>query len=102
MTRLAQISHLITVLTHSTDAVPKKRGPKTDVLEALLKRVDGLEARLKDTKAEPETPTLENAPSSGLSEPAAPQASSSFAARGNVEAGQEFKDSAMCSPPELR
>ncbi|KAI9751366.1 MAG: hypothetical protein M4579_006107 [Chaenotheca gracillima] len=30
------------------DAVPKKRGPKTDVLEALLKRVDGLEQRLKD------------------------------------------------------
>jgi hypothetical protein len=26
--------------------VPKKRGPKTDVLEALLKRVDGLEKRL--------------------------------------------------------
>ncbi|KXJ95065.1 fungal-specific transcription factor domain-domain-containing protein, partial [Microdochium bolleyi] len=32
------------------DAVPKKRGPKTDVLEALLKRVDGLEARLKHEK----------------------------------------------------
>ncbi|KAF2418783.1 hypothetical protein EJ08DRAFT_49897 [Tothia fuscella] len=29
------------------DAVPKKRGPKTDVLEALLKRVDGLEKRLR-------------------------------------------------------
>ncbi|KAF2266575.1 hypothetical protein CC78DRAFT_513186 [Lojkania enalia] len=28
------------------DAIPKKRGPKTDVLEALLKRVDGLEKRL--------------------------------------------------------
>lgn len=28
------------------DAVPKKRGPKTDVLDALLKRVDGLEKRL--------------------------------------------------------
>ncbi|KAK3942280.1 fungal-specific transcription factor domain-containing protein [Diplogelasinospora grovesii] len=41
------------------DAVPKKRGPKTDVLEALLKRVDGLEARLKE-KAEPGTPTTEN------------------------------------------
>jgi hypothetical protein len=32
------------------DAVPKKRGPKTDVLESLLKRVDGLEKRLKDEK----------------------------------------------------
>ncbi|KAF5023843.1 hypothetical protein F66182_4101 [Fusarium sp. NRRL 66182] len=30
------------------DAVPKKRGPKTDVLEALLKRVDGLEAKLRE------------------------------------------------------
>ncbi|KAJ3478761.1 hypothetical protein NLG97_g8487 [Lecanicillium saksenae] len=34
------------------DAVPKKRGPKTDVLEALLKRVDGLEAKLKEKNAE--------------------------------------------------
>lgn len=32
------------------DAIPKKRGPKTDVLEALLKRVNGLEKRLKDEK----------------------------------------------------
>ncbi|TGO91031.1 hypothetical protein BPOR_0042g00170 [Botrytis porri] len=31
-------------------AVPKKRGPKTDVLEALLKRVDGLERKLRDEK----------------------------------------------------
>lgn len=30
--------------------MPKKRGPKTDVLEALLKRVDGLEAKLKEKK----------------------------------------------------
>jgi hypothetical protein len=39
-----------------TDAVPKKRGPKTDVLEALLKRVDGLEKRLHDEK-NPISPT---------------------------------------------
>lgn len=32
------------------DAIPKKRGPKTDVLEALLKRVDGLERKLRDEK----------------------------------------------------
>lgn len=51
------------------DAVPKKRGPKTDVLEALLKRVDGLEARLKDKKSEPETPTSENAPANANDEP---------------------------------
>ncbi|KAJ9156148.1 Fungal-specific transcription factor domain-containing protein [Pleurostoma richardsiae] len=43
------------------DAVPKKRGPKTDVLEALLKRVDGLEQKLKEKK-EPATPTTESAP----------------------------------------
>ena len=38
------------VITGFSDAVPKKRGPKTDVLEALLKRVNGLEKRLKDEK----------------------------------------------------
>ncbi|KAK3392119.1 fungal-specific transcription factor domain-containing protein [Sordaria brevicollis] len=43
------------------DAVPKKRGPKTDVLEALLRRVDGLEARLKE-KGEPETPMVQDTP----------------------------------------
>jgi hypothetical protein len=32
------------------DATPKKRGPKPDVLEALLKRMDGLEKRLQDEK----------------------------------------------------
>ena len=41
--------------------MPKKRGPKTDVLEALLKRVDGLEAKLKE-KGEPETPMVEDTP----------------------------------------
>ncbi|KAF4536526.1 uncharacterized protein LTHEOB_12231 [Lasiodiplodia theobromae] len=30
------------------DAVPKKRGPKTDAIEALLKRVDSLEKRLHE------------------------------------------------------
>ncbi|KAG6102105.1 hypothetical protein E4U30_000113 [Claviceps sp. LM220 group G6] len=33
-------------MSQTKDAVPKKRGPKTDVLAALLKRVDGLEAKL--------------------------------------------------------
>ena len=45
-----------------TDAVPKKRGPKTDVLEALLKRVDGLERRLKDEKKS-HSPSNESGPS---------------------------------------
>jgi hypothetical protein len=44
------------------DAVPKKRGPKTDVLEALLKRVDGLEARLKDQKNSETSPSTEDVP----------------------------------------
>ncbi|KAG9728012.1 hypothetical protein KCU75_g19787, partial [Aureobasidium melanogenum] len=41
------------------DAVPKKRGPKTDVLEALLKRVNGLEKRLKDEGKDPDEDTSE-------------------------------------------
>ncbi|KAM6482084.1 fungal-specific transcription factor domain-containing protein [Trichoderma sp. SZMC 28011] len=43
------------------DAVPKKRGPKTDVLEALLKRVDGLEAKLKEKNAEGEQASASSA-----------------------------------------
>ncbi|KAF2013770.1 hypothetical protein BU24DRAFT_246501 [Aaosphaeria arxii CBS 175.79] len=48
------------------DAVPKKRGPKTDVLEALLKRVDGLEKRLhsegkSDAILDPESSPSETA-----------------------------------------
>ena len=42
-----------------TDAIPKKRGPKTDVLEALLKRVNGLEKRLKDEGKDPDDNTQE-------------------------------------------
>jgi hypothetical protein len=38
-----------------SDAVPKKRGPKTDVLEALLKRVDGLEKRLRTEGERPDS-----------------------------------------------
>jgi hypothetical protein len=53
---------LIISFVSSTDAVPKKRGPKTDVLEALLKRVDGLEARLKEQKNSDASPTMEDAP----------------------------------------
>lgn len=43
----------VDVILLRIDAVPKKRGPKTDVLEALLKRVDGLEAKLKEKKDQP-------------------------------------------------
>ncbi|PHH55559.1 hypothetical protein CFIMG_001373RA [Ceratocystis fimbriata CBS 114723] len=42
------------------DAIPKKRGPKTDVIESLLKRVGGLEERLREKTAKE--------PSSGVSD----------------------------------
>lgn len=69
----ADRDHLLTVPGgRGLDAVPKKRGPKTDVLEALLKRVDGLEAKLKEKAAEEKaadstssTTTLAGEPSSG-------------------------------------
>lgn len=43
--------------------MPKKRGPKTDVLDALLKRVDGLEAKLREKNAEQTSPTTSGEPS---------------------------------------
>ncbi|KAL4809116.1 type I 3-dehydroquinase-domain-containing protein [Aspergillus unguis] len=50
-------------------AVPKKRGPKTDVLEALLKRVDGLEKKLQDENhpLSPDSPVKSDIVSSILS-----------------------------------
>ncbi|KAK7741888.1 hypothetical protein SLS62_010899 [Diatrype stigma] len=56
------------VLQEAQDAVPKKRGPKTDVLEALLKRVDGLEARLKDQNKDGSSPTSDEPPSATTEE----------------------------------
>jgi hypothetical protein len=61
------VLYALQVVVHSAhlilDAVPKKRGPKTDVLEALLKRVDGLEKRLRTEEGpdsqSPTTPTRE-------------------------------------------
>ena len=53
-------------LTH-IDAIPKKRGPKTDVLEALLKRVDGLEKRLRDEKKST-SPITDERPSTATEE----------------------------------
>ncbi|KAB8257425.1 type I 3-dehydroquinase-domain-containing protein [Aspergillus pseudonomiae] len=51
-------------------AVPKKRGPKTDVLEALLKRVDGLEKRLQDDN-HPLSPTSSGSPTKSMEQLAA-------------------------------
>lgn len=62
------------------DAVPKKRGPKTDAIEALLKRVDSLEKRLheenkdKQPNEKKEEQHIEdfNAPTQQPSKPAPP------------------------------
>ncbi|KAK3359039.1 fungal-specific transcription factor domain-containing protein [Lasiosphaeria hispida] len=91
------------------DAVPKKRGPKTDVLEALLKRVDGLEARLKEKKTEPETPTSESATTNIEDEPmpAAPGSHASSSdikpdfSLGDSSRSDEAGDSDLYSPTEL-
>ena len=50
------------------DAVPKKRGPKTDVLEALLKRVDGLEAKLREKGEDDVSLATSNLPGVGDAE----------------------------------
>ncbi|SPJ76143.1 related to nitrate assimilation regulatory protein nirA [Fusarium torulosum] len=50
------------------DAVPKKRGPKTDVLEALLKRVDGLEAKLREKGEDDVSLATTNLPGVGKGE----------------------------------
>lgn len=56
------------------DAVPKKRGPKTDVLESLLKRVNGLERRLAHEK-EANSSSSEAAESSDATQKTPEQAS---------------------------
>ncbi|TPR03482.1 hypothetical protein CAN33_000355 [Aspergillus niger] len=58
------------------DAVPKKRGPKTDVLEALLKRVDGLEKRLQEDS--PISPTSATSPVKSMDQQLLPSASTPF------------------------
>ncbi|CAH0059252.1 unnamed protein product [Clonostachys solani] len=52
------------------DAVPKKRGPKTDVLDALLKRVDGLEAKLREKNAEQVSSSSSAEPTTAVKETA--------------------------------
>lgn len=46
----------IGLLTDS-DATPKKRGPKSDILEALIRRIDGLEQRLRGRESSPSPKT---------------------------------------------
>lgn len=69
------------------DAVPKKRGPKTDVLEALLKRVDGLEAQLKEKKEQPATLTTDSTPLAAAATASTPGRSAG--AHGDDESGEK-------------
>lgn len=88
-------------LTFLIDAVPKKRGPKTDVLEALLKRVDGLERKLRDEKKSI-SPNNDGSGSGGGEEPSLD---------GDVKPKQPHlekstsnipDESAVCSPTPIR
>ncbi|OIW28992.1 hypothetical protein CONLIGDRAFT_403352 [Coniochaeta ligniaria NRRL 30616] len=94
------------------DAVPKKRGPKTDVLEALLKRVDGLEQRLKEKKTEPDTPTTESKPPTAPDETSSNEENSSTSAAETTSrpkfptvdtsrGGPSVDESAIYSPSSL-
>ncbi|PBP16578.1 Transcription factor Cys6 [Diplocarpon rosae] len=73
----------------------KKRGPKTDVLEALLKRVDGLEQRLKDEKKK------SHAAAAGDREMESP-GSDVKPKRRRLEAANIPHASAVSSPPPTR
>ncbi|KAK8017953.1 hypothetical protein PG991_007143 [Apiospora marii] len=95
------------------DAVPKKRGPKTDVLEALLKRVDGLEQKLKDQKNSDSSPgteeaalaateTISNAESTETAASAPASTAERSPKRQEIEASQPKEvtgESAIYSPP---
>ncbi|KAF7156543.1 hypothetical protein CNMCM6106_000575 [Aspergillus hiratsukae] len=78
------------------DAVPKKRGPKTDVLEALLKRVDGLEKRLQDENKNPISPTSPVEPDK---EPPDPSASLHALARASTSSSASIPPSEPFSRP---
>lgn len=84
------------------DAVPKKRGPKTDVLEALLKRVDGLEARLKDKKTEPGSESPENGAENATEASTSTQPASNMIAGVRADIDQELEDTKMFSPIQQR
>jgi hypothetical protein len=84
------------------DAVPKKRGPKTDVLEALLKRVDGLEARLKDKKTEEGSESPENGADNAPETSTSTQPASNAIAGVRADIDQELEDTKMFSPIQQR
>ncbi|KAK4211442.1 nitrogen assimilation transcription factor nit-4 [Rhypophila decipiens] len=81
------------------DAVPKKRGPKTDVLEALLRRVDGLEAKLKEGKTEPGGSTSEGAETETADKPSSATHNTSDSEMKNRSSADEARGSDMGESP---
>ncbi|EOA92342.1 uncharacterized protein SETTUDRAFT_134587 [Exserohilum turcica Et28A] len=85
------------------DAVPKKRGPKTDVLEALLKRVDGLEKRLvSEGKSDDLANTASTSTSTTKTATAAAAASNTATATATKESttpDSKSTDTAASQPP---
>lgn len=70
------------------------------MLEALLKRVDGLEARLKEKKAEPETPVADKASPNAPDGSTAAHTASNATAGGNGDAGAEIRNPSVFSTPK--
>ncbi|CAG2004476.1 unnamed protein product [Fusarium graminearum] len=88
---------------YDTDAVPKKRGPKTDVLEALLKRVDGLEAKLREKGEDDVSLATSNLPEVGDMEASesgsqATETGKSVTKRATVDARASSVDAGSLSP----
>ena len=68
------------------------------MLEALLKRVDGLEARLKDKKADPDAEGSESAVVDTPDASASTQSTSNVVSGIKPDVGQESQDVVMYSP----
>ena len=75
--------------------MPKKRGPKTDVLEALLKRVDGLEKKLRDEKKS-------NSPNEAVEVAEENANTESIPKRPQLETNVIANESAVYSPSPIR
>ncbi|ENH65023.1 hypothetical protein FOC1_g10001305, partial [Fusarium oxysporum f. sp. cubense race 1] len=85
------------------DAVPKKRGPKADVLEALLKRVDALEAKLREKGEDDVSLANSNLPGTGEEEASengsqVSEVGESTTKRATVDARASPGDTASLSP----
>jgi hypothetical protein len=71
-------------------------------LEVLLKRVDGLEARLKDKRTDPDAESSDNAATNVPKASRSTQSLSVTTTRGSGEIDQEAEDSKMFSPIQPR